>query len=192
MHLGFSWVGGNKHFPEEAYLPYKWCSLLPLLSTTSLIQYLNCNVSFWTGAYHGEIHTCRKKSLGPFAPTTPALQQGHRGLCTSQEKRTVQGQREVLTGSKIWESIIAYPMDFMSHSRHGESATVILRYSLKSWLREDWSDVLTCWCDCCPCRGLKPFMEMFVSTQQEAVSSEGFSFLLSGWEAGIWLHYLLT
>jgi len=131
--------------------------------------------------------------LGPFAPTIADLQQGHRekdrlghrGLCTSWEKSTVQGQREVLTGSKVWESIIAYPMDFTFHSRHGGSVAAALQYSLKSWLRKDWSDVLACWCDCCPCRGFKPLMEMFVSTQKEAVCSEGFSILLSGWEAGI-------
>ena len=97
----------------------------------------------------------------------------------------MQGQREVLTGSKVWESIIAYPMDFTFHSRHGGSVAAALQYSLKSWLRKDWSDVLACWCDCCPCRGFKPLMEMFVSTQKEAVCSEGFSILLSGWEAGI-------
>lgn len=91
-----------KHLPEEVYLPNKWYSLLPLSSTTSLMQYLNCNVSFWMDAHHGEIHTCMEKSLGPSAPTTPALSKviegrvslategsaphSRRGLCTGRER----------------------------------------------------------------------------------------------------------
>lgn len=62
IHLGFC-THRHKHLP---YLPSKKLSLLPLLTTISLMQFLNSSVSVGKVAHHDEVHICRgKRSLGP-------------------------------------------------------------------------------------------------------------------------------